>query len=66
MPPPKLRAIIFDIGRVLVRIDVARAMQGLSSGAPSLPPNSGRLSKRIPGGPTGKKAEWLHATGIFI
>jgi HAD superfamily hydrolase (TIGR01509 family) len=32
MPAPKPRAIIFDIGRVLVRIDVARAMQGLASG----------------------------------
>jgi HAD superfamily hydrolase (TIGR01509 family) len=32
MPATKLRAIIFDIGRVLVRIDVARAMRGLSSG----------------------------------
>ncbi len=32
MPAPKLRAIIFDIGRVLVRVDVARAMQGLASG----------------------------------
>jgi glucose-1-phosphatase len=32
MPSTKLRAIIFDIGRVLVRIDVARAMQGLSTG----------------------------------
>ena len=29
MPSTKLRAIIFDIGRVLVRIDVGRAMQGL-------------------------------------
>jgi glucose-1-phosphatase len=28
----RLRAIIFDIGRVLVRIDVARAMQGLAAG----------------------------------
>ncbi len=37
MPPAKLRAIIFDIGRVLVRIDVARAMQGLASGTRSLP-----------------------------
>jgi FMN phosphatase YigB (HAD superfamily) len=26
------RAIIFDIGRVLVRVDVGRAMQGLSQG----------------------------------
>jgi putative hydrolase of the HAD superfamily len=33
MPPaPKLRAIIFDIGRVLVRVDVGRAMQGLAAG----------------------------------
>ncbi|HKN74547.1 MAG TPA: HAD family phosphatase [Candidatus Acidoferrum sp.] len=32
MPIPKIRAIIFDIGRVLVRIDVARAMQGLAAG----------------------------------
>jgi glucose-1-phosphatase len=32
MAPTKLKAVIFDIGRVLVRIDVARAMQGLSSG----------------------------------
>jgi HAD superfamily hydrolase (TIGR01509 family) len=29
---PKLRAIIFDIGRVLIRIDVGRAMQGLAAG----------------------------------
>jgi glucose-1-phosphatase len=33
----KLRAIIFDIGRVLVRVDVARAMQGLASGTPLSP-----------------------------
>jgi HAD superfamily hydrolase (TIGR01509 family) len=32
MPGPRLRAIIFDIGRVLIRIDVARAMQGLAAG----------------------------------
>ncbi|MGH9454576.1 MAG: HAD family hydrolase [Candidatus Acidiferrum sp.] len=31
MPPAKLRAIIFDIGRVLIRVDVARAMQGLAA-----------------------------------
>lgn len=28
----KLRAIIFDIGRVLIRVDVSRAMQGLVTG----------------------------------
>lgn len=32
MPAAKLRAIIFDIGRVLVRIDVSRAMRGLATG----------------------------------
>ena len=32
MPATKLRALIFDIGRVLVRVDVARAMQGLTAG----------------------------------
>lgn len=37
MPAAKLRAIIFDIGRVLVRVDVARAMQGLASGSPLSP-----------------------------
>lgn len=31
--PGKLRAIIFDIGRVLIRVDVARAMQGLATGS---------------------------------
>jgi HAD superfamily hydrolase (TIGR01509 family) len=38
MPAAKLRAIIFDIGRVLVQVDVARAMQGLASGS-SLSPS---------------------------
>jgi HAD superfamily hydrolase (TIGR01509 family) len=28
----KIRAVIFDIGRVLIRIDVARAMKGMASG----------------------------------
>lgn len=32
MPSAKFRAIIFDIGRVLIRIDVSRAMGGLSKG----------------------------------
>lgn len=38
MPSNTLRAIIFDIGRVLVRLDVARAMHGLASGT-SLSPS---------------------------
>jgi glucose-1-phosphatase len=29
--PRKLRAIIFDIGRVLIRVDIARAMNGLAA-----------------------------------
>jgi glucose-1-phosphatase len=32
MPAQKIRAIISDIGRVIVSVDVSRAMQGLSSG----------------------------------
>lgn len=38
MSPAKLRAIIFDIGRVIIRVDVGRAMQGLASGS-SLSPS---------------------------
>ena len=32
MPNAKLRAIIFDIGRVLIRVDISRSMNGLASG----------------------------------
>ena len=32
MPSLSFRAIIFDIGRVLIRVDVSRAMSGLASG----------------------------------
>jgi glucose-1-phosphatase len=32
MPPQKIRAIISDIGRVIIGVDVPRAMQGLSTG----------------------------------
>jgi glucose-1-phosphatase len=32
MAPQKIRAVISDIGRVIVGVDVSRAMQGLSSG----------------------------------
>lgn len=38
MASQKLRGIIFDIGRVLVRVDVARAMNGLAT-ASSLSPS---------------------------
>ena len=32
MPAAKFRAVIFDIGRVLIRVNVSRAMDGLASG----------------------------------
>ncbi len=32
MATPQIKTIIFDIGRVLVRVDVSRAMQGLAKG----------------------------------
>ena len=32
MPPAEFRAVIFDIGRVLIRVNVSRAMDGLASG----------------------------------
>jgi glucose-1-phosphatase len=32
MPSPPLRAVIFDIGRVIVKLDLARAIEGLSQG----------------------------------
>jgi glucose-1-phosphatase len=32
VPSAKFRAIIFDIGRVLIRVDISRAMDGLASG----------------------------------
>src|SRR5882724_12049733 len=38
MPNARLRAAIFDIGRVLVKLDLARAIEGLSQGI-ALPPD---------------------------
>jgi glucose-1-phosphatase len=37
MTSPQLQTVIFDIGRVLVRVDVSRAMQGLAQGIPLSP-----------------------------
>jgi glucose-1-phosphatase len=37
MPPQKIRAIISDIGRVIVGVDISRAMQGLASSIPLSP-----------------------------
>ena len=67
MPSVKLKAIIFDIGRVLVRIDVARAMQGLSiwqltlSSRTLVSDRKGSAMARLARGPDGSRA-----TGICI
>ena len=37
MPRPRLRAIIFDIGRVLLRVDISRALTGLAENIPLSP-----------------------------
>src|SRR5579862_574534 len=37
MPPQKIRAIISDIGRVIIGVDVSRAMKGLSTSIPLSP-----------------------------
>jgi HAD superfamily hydrolase (TIGR01509 family) len=37
VPGAKYRAVIFDIGRVLIRVNVSRAMDGLASGIPLTP-----------------------------
>ena len=34
---PRIRAVIFDIGRVLIRVDLSRAMAGLSQAIPLTP-----------------------------
>jgi len=51
MPSPKLRAIIFDIGRVLVQVDVARAMQGLAPGSHLSPSEFWSAIERDPSWP---------------
>ena len=51
MPAAKLRAIIFDIGRVLVHVDVARAMQGLASGSSLSPSEFWSAIERDPSWP---------------
>ena len=37
MPAPGIRAIIFDIGRVLVRVDIRQSQLGLTNGLPLTP-----------------------------
>ncbi|HET7207306.1 MAG TPA: HAD family phosphatase [Terriglobales bacterium] len=65
MPATKLRAIIFDIGRVLVRVDVARAMQGLASGTSLTPSELWSAIEKDPRWPDWqegriKPRDWYH------
>ena len=48
MPNAKFRAIIFDIGRVLIRVDVSRAMDGLASGLSLTPQEAWSASEKDP------------------
>ncbi len=49
MPAGKFRAIIFDIGRVLIRVDITRALCGLSSGLLLSPQELGAAIEKDPG-----------------
>jgi putative hydrolase of the HAD superfamily len=48
MAPRKLRAVIFDIGRVLIRIDVTRARSGLAAGLSLSPDETWRAIENDP------------------
>ncbi len=48
MASPRLRAIIFDIGRVLIGIDLARAMNALASGSALSPEELWRAIEKDP------------------
>ena len=50
MAQGKFRTIIFDIGRVLVRVDAARAMEGLAVGL-ALTPQEAGSNVELPGHP---------------
>ena len=71
MPATKLKAIIFDIGRVLVRIDVGRAMQGLASGGSLSPSELWTAIEKDPRWPdwqegrTSARDWYLHLTKRF-
>jgi len=45
---PRFRAIIFDIGRVLIRVDISRAMNGLASGLSLTPADVWTAIQRDP------------------
>ena len=71
MAATKLKAIIFDIGRVLVRIDVGRAMQGLASGGSLSPSELWTAIEKDPRWPdwqegrTSARDWYLHLTKRF-
>ena len=48
MASPRFRAIIFDIGRVLIRVDISRAMDGLASGLSLTPADVWTAIQRDP------------------
>ncbi|MGB2590906.1 MAG: HAD family phosphatase [Candidatus Acidiferrum sp.] len=48
MSAPRFRAIIFDIGRVLVRVDVSRAVSGLANGTSMSPTDLWSAIERDP------------------
>ena len=48
MPNAKFRAIIFDIGRVLIRVDISRAMDGLAAGLSLTPQDVWSAIERDP------------------
>jgi len=60
---PKVRAIIFDIGRVLIRIDASRAMKGLATGLSLSPDELWSAIEKDPAGKIGRKAASLRETG---
>ena len=48
MAVPKFRAIIFDVGRVLIRVDISRAIDGLASGLSLTPQDVRSAIERDP------------------
>lgn len=48
MPAGKFRAVIFDIGRVLIRVDITRALRTLSSGLSLSPQEVGTAIEKDP------------------
>ena len=68
MPANRIRAIIFDIGRVLIRVDISRATSGLASGLSLTPEEVWSAIEKDPRWPDWQEGrisprEWhLHVT----